>query len=51
MQTSLRGIAKKAKQQKNHRFGDVYRLLDKNALYHAWNDINRKAAVGVDKET
>lgn len=51
MQTSLRGIAKKAKQQKNYKFGDLYRLLDKNALYLAWKDINRKAAVGVDKET
>ena len=51
MQTSLWGIAKKAKQQKDYRFGDLYRLLDKNALYLAWKDINRKAAVGVDKET
>ena len=51
MQTSLRGIANKAKQQKNYRFGDLYRLLDKNALYLAWKEINKKAAVGVDKET
>ena len=51
MQTSLWGIANKAKQQKNYRFGDLYRLLDKKALYLAWKDINKKAAVGVDKET
>ena len=51
MQTSLRGIARKAKQQKNHKFGNLYRLLNKDALYLAWKDINRKAATGVDGET
>lgn len=51
MQTSLRGIAKKAKQNKNYRFGNLYGLLNKDALYLAWKDINKKAAVGVDKET
>lgn len=51
MQTSLRGIATKAKQDKKHRFGNLYGLLDKNALYSAWRDINKKAAAGVDKIT
>lgn len=51
MQTSLRGIARKAKQQKNHKFGNLYRLLNKDALYLAWKDINRKAVTGVDGET
>ncbi len=51
MQTSLWGIARKAKQQKNHRFGNLYGLLNKEALYLAWKDINRKAATGVDGET
>jgi len=51
MQTSLRGISKKAKQEKDYRFGNLYGLLDKNALYTAWKDINKKAAAGVDKVT
>jgi RNA-directed DNA polymerase len=51
MQTSLRGIARKAKQKKNHRFGNLYRLLNKDALYLAWKEINKKAATGVDGET
>ena len=51
MQTSLRGIARKAKQQKNHKFGNLYRLLNKDALYLAWKEINKKAATGVDGET
>ena len=51
MQTSLWGIARKAKQQKNHKFGNLYGLLNKDALYLAWKEINRKAATGVDGET
>jgi RNA-directed DNA polymerase len=51
MQTSLRGIARKAKQNKDYRFGNLYSLLNKNALYIAWKGINKKAAVGVDKVT
>ena len=51
MQTSLRGIARKAKQIRKYRFGNLYGLLNKEALYLAWKDINKKAAPGVDKET
>lgn len=51
MQTSLRGIARKAKQDSKYRFGNLYGMLDKNALYLAWLDINKNAAAGVDKET
>lgn len=51
MQTSLRGIARKAKQDKKYRFGNLYGLLDKDALYLAWREINKKSAAGVDKET
>jgi RNA-directed DNA polymerase len=51
MQTSLRGIARKAKQNRNYKFGNLYGLLNKEALYQAWKDINKKAAVGIDKET
>jgi len=51
MQTSLRGIAEKAKQDKHYRFGNLYGMLNKSALYCAWNGLNKKAAAGVDKET
>jgi len=51
MQTSLRGIARKAKQNKAYKFGNLYGLLNKNALYIAWKQINKKAAAGVDKVT
>ena len=51
MQTSLRGIARKAKQDKNYRFGNLYGLLDKNAVYLAYKDINKKSASGIDEET
>ena len=51
MQTSLRGIARKAKQNRNYKFGNLYGLLNKEALYQAWRDINKNAAVGIDKET
>lgn len=51
MQTSLRGIARTAKQKRNYKFGNLYGLLNKEALYQAWKDINKKSAVGIDKET
>ena len=51
MQTSLRRIARKAKQDKNYRFGNLYGLLDKNAVYLAYKDINKKSASGIDEET
>jgi retron-type reverse transcriptase len=51
MQTSLRGIARKARQEKKHRFGNLYGMLNKDALYLAWKSINKKAAVGIDKES
>ena len=51
MQTSLRGIARKAKQNSKYKFGNLYGMLNKQALYLAWLDINKNAAAGVDKET
>ncbi|MBZ9685870.1 reverse transcriptase/maturase family protein [Clostridium estertheticum] len=51
MQTSLRGIATKAKHNKDYKFGNLYGLLNKDALYQAWKDINKKSATGIDKET
>jgi len=49
--TSLRGIAKRASACKDHRFQNLYRLLDANLLYECWFDLNKKAASGVDRIT
>ncbi|WP_010249040.1 reverse transcriptase family protein [Acetivibrio cellulolyticus] len=50
MQTSLLGIAQKAKQNKKYKFGNLYELIDKYALLQAWRQINKGAASGVDRE-
>ena len=49
--TSLRGIAKRASACKDHRFQDLYRNLDANLLLTCWDDLNKKAASGVDGMT
>jgi len=49
--TSLRGIAKRAQACKDHRFQNLYRLLDANLLIDCWDDLNKKAASGVDGVT
>lgn len=49
MQTSLRGIAKKAKKFKQYRFENLYKILNFHALKIAWYDINKQAAKGTDK--
>ncbi len=49
MQTSLQGIAKRAKGQKKHRFQDLYRMLDEEFLLESWRDIRKDAACGVDQ--
>lgn len=49
MQTSLQGIAKRAKKQKKHRFQDLYRMLDEEFLLESWRDIRKDAAFGVDR--
>lgn len=51
MLTSLQAIAEKAKQLKKYRFRDLYRMLNEQALYEAWREINKNAAAGVDKVT
>lgn len=51
MQTSLLGIANKAKQDKKYRFGNLYERINKQALCEAWRKINKSSAAGVDKET
>ena len=49
MQTSLQGIAKKAREQKKHRFQDLYRLLNEENLLDSWRFIRKDAACGVDR--
>ncbi len=46
---SLRGIARKAKQQPGYRFRDLSRCLNETHLKHAFSRMNKKAASGVDK--
>jgi RNA-directed DNA polymerase len=49
VQTSLRGIAKKAQEQKKHRFGNLYELLNEEFLLDCWRYIRKDAAYGVDQ--
>ena len=49
MQTSLRAIAKRAKQDPRHRFGNLYSLLNEVNLRWCFPLLNRKAAPGVDR--
>ena len=48
MQTSLRGIAKRAKEDPKHRFGNLYSLLNEANLRWCFPQLNRKASPGVD---
>lgn len=50
-QTSLQGIAKKAKDNAKHRFQDLYRCLNAEFLKDCWSDLNKDAASGVDEVT
>jgi len=50
-QTSLRGIAKKATENKTHQFGNLYQLLNHESLHEAFHDLKKKSAAGVDKIT
>ena len=50
-QTSLRGIAIKAKVNENHRFQDLYRCLNAQFLITCWKELNKNAASGVDQVT
>ena len=51
VQTSLQGIAEKARRDRKYRFCDVYRLINEEMLLVAWNEINKNAASGVDRVT
>ena len=49
MQTSLRGIANKAAQNKAYRFRNLISLLTIEFLLHCWRSVNKRAAAGVDR--
>jgi len=49
MQTSLQGIAEKAKRQKKHRFRNLYGKLNEEHLIRCWGEIRKDAAYGVDQ--
>jgi group II intron reverse transcriptase/maturase len=51
MQTSLRGIANKAAQDKSHRFRNLISLLTIEFLLWCWQFVNKRAAAGVDRES
>lgn len=49
LQTSLNNIERKARYKKNHRFENLYRLLNKWTLGQSWQYINKRAAKGIDR--
>ncbi len=49
MQTSLRGIANRAKSHKGHRFRNLYGLLNEENLHWCWRYLRKDAAPGVDR--
>ncbi len=51
VQTSLRGIANKAKEKPEYRFRNLYGMIDEELLRLAWRLLNKKAAPGVDQVT
>ena len=48
-QTSLWAISNKARHQKGHRFGNLYRELNEALLRKAWRRLNKSSASGVDR--
>lgn len=48
VQTSLLGIAKKAREDKRYRFRNLYRELNEEMLRDSWRLIRKDAALGVD---
>jgi len=49
--TSLRGIAKRAQACRQHRFQNLYGMIDESLLRQCWKDLNKRAASGVDGVT
>lgn len=50
MQTSLQGIANRARRKKNYRFFNLSTMLNEMYLQDSWKYINRKAASGIDRK-
>jgi len=51
VQTILRGIANKAKQEPEYRFVNLYGMINGNLLREAWRDLRKGAAPGIDRLT
>ena len=49
--STLIALKRKAKEDKNHRFKDLYRLIDLQMLYNSYRSLKRNAAPGVDGVT
>ncbi len=49
VQTSLLGIAKKARTDKRYRFRNLYRELNEEMLRDSWRLLRKNAALGVDQ--
>jgi len=49
--TSLSGIANKASTHRQHRYQNLYRLINVESLNRAWKRLNKKASAGIDKIT
>jgi len=49
LSTSLQGIANKARRVPQHRFRDLYGLLDEDFLRESWRRVRKSAACGVDR--
>src|SRR5213083_417593 len=49
VQTSLLGIANKAKSDKGYRFRNLYRELNEELLLDSWRLLRKDAALGVDR--
>lgn len=49
LQTSLNNIERKARYKKDHKFENLYKLLNKWNLGQSWPFINKRAAKGIDK--
>jgi len=51
MQTTVRGIAQRARSDRKARFRDLYRLLNEENLSGCFYQLRRSAAPGVDRVT
>jgi RNA-directed DNA polymerase len=51
MQTSLQGIAHKARSDRRHRFRNLFGMLNEPFLWSCWQYLRKEAASGVDRVT